>query len=262
MIGLILGTAEGKNILSLLNEFTKDILVSTATVYGGDLLKDYKYILINTKPLNLDALKDLLIINNISLLIDASHPYATEITTNCKTVCAELNINYLRYERASVAERYRNNERVIFLNSYENLKDKMATIEALGTEENVILNTTGSKNIGKILSLGILNRIVHRVLPSVRVMKECLELGVKVDDIIAIKGPIGYDLNVGFIRQYNAKALILKDSGLQGGTEEKIKAALSEGLYVFVIERKKEEFKNVFYSEESLVKYIKENNLY
>ena len=43
MIGLILGTVEGKKILSLLNKFTEDIFVSTATEYGGELLKNYKY---------------------------------------------------------------------------------------------------------------------------------------------------------------------------------------------------------------------------
>ena len=76
-------------------------------------------------------------------------------------------------------------------------------------------------------------------------------------NIIAIKGPVGYELNKGFIRQYDAKAIILKDSGVQGGTQEKIEAALSENIYIFIIERKKETFENAFNSEESLVKYIK-----
>ena len=40
MIGLILGTSEGKKLLSLINKYTEDIFVSTATEYGGELLKE------------------------------------------------------------------------------------------------------------------------------------------------------------------------------------------------------------------------------
>lgn len=39
MIGLILGTSEGKEILDLLNKFTDDILISTATQYNGEIGK-------------------------------------------------------------------------------------------------------------------------------------------------------------------------------------------------------------------------------
>ncbi len=42
MIALILGTSEGREILSLLNKFTDNILISTATAYGGEILKNYK----------------------------------------------------------------------------------------------------------------------------------------------------------------------------------------------------------------------------
>ncbi|MBC8061190.1 MAG: cobalt-precorrin-6A reductase [Clostridiaceae bacterium] len=262
MIGLILGTSEGKNILSLLNEFTEDILITTATAYGGDILKEYKYKTLNTKPLDIDGLKDLFMKQAISTLVDASHPYATEITSNCKKVCEDMQIEYLRYERPSISDKYINSNKFISANSYEELIDKIISIKELEGRDGVILNTTGSKNIDKIMSWKLLNRIVHRVLPSSAVIKECLDLGVAIEDIIAIKGPIGYELNLGFIKQYKAKGIILKDSGILGGTEEKIKAALHENIYIFVIERKKEQFKNIFYSEKELVSYIRKNNLY
>lgn len=262
MIGLILGTSEGKEIVSLLNKFTDDILISTATTYGGELLENYRYKYLNTKPLNCEELKQLLLTHKVSALLDASHPYATEVSTNCEKVCLDLNIIYLRYERSRVAEKYRYNEKIIFVSDYEKLSDIINNLDELKGKENVILNTTGSRNIRKLLTLGIPNRIVHRVLPSVEVMKQCIEWGVKIEDIIAIKGPIGYELNIGFIKQYKAKAIILKDSGLAGGTEEKIKASIAQQIYIFVIERKKEQFENVFHNERLLVEYIKENNLY
>lgn len=262
MIGLILGTSEGKEILDLLNKFTDDILISTATQYGGELLQSYKYKYLNTKPLNSEQLQKLLFDHKVSVLLDASHPYATEVSTNCEKVCRKLNIVYLRYERPKVAEKYRENKSVIFVSDYEELSEAIKNIDQLKGSESVILNTTGSKNIAKLLTLGIENRMVHRVLPTVASMKQCFDNAVKIEDIIAIKGPIGYDLNIGFIKQYNAKAIILKDSGLRGATAEKIEAALAQEIYVFVIERENQKHENTFQDEKILVDYIKENNLY
>lgn len=259
MIGLILGTSEGKDIVEGLNKFTDNILISTATAYGGELFKDCKYKFLNARALNLSQLKEMFLKNNIKVLVDASHPYALDISCNCEKLCKELNILYLRYERPSVCDKYRNKDKIIFTCDYEELINKIRSIKEL---KGTILNTTGSKNIDKFISADISNRIVHRVLPSIEVIKKCFQLGVNTEDIIAIKGPIGYELNLGFIEQYNAEGIVLKDSGIQGGTEEKIKAALHKGIYIFIIERKKKAYKNVFYDQEKLVKYIKDKVIF
>lgn len=259
MLALILGTSEGKNILKMLNEFTDDLLISTATSYGGELLKDYKYKYLNTTPLNADGLIKLIKTNKISLLIDASHPYAAEITSNCRTAAKTLNIPYLRYERPSVCNNYKDNKNIIFVESYDELINKIITMKDLNDKNNVILNTTGSKNLKSFINSGVKNRIIHRVLPSEEAIKQCLALNIKIEDIVAIKGPISYELNIGFIKQYNAKAIILKDSGIQGGTEEKILAALNENIYAFVIARKDALYDNIFYNEKQLVDFIKNN---
>ena len=262
MIALILGTSEGRNILSLLNDFTDNILVSTATAYGGDILKTYKYKTLNTKPLDLSDLKEMLIRQGVSVLVDASHPYALDITKNCKEACTELGIKYLRYERPSISEKYLGRDKFITVNNYEELVHEISNIEELNSPDSVILNTTGSRNIHKLMNIEAKSRIIHRVLPAEDIIKYCLDLGVTIEDIVAIKGPISYELNLGFISQYNAKAIILKDSGKQGGTEEKIQAAVHKNIYVFVIEREKQKFEHIFYNEEQLTQYVKENNLY
>jgi precorrin-6A/cobalt-precorrin-6A reductase len=265
LIGLILGTSEGKKILSLLNEFTQDLFVSTATAYGGELLKEYKFKELNTEPLDKATIIKKMGDKKIKVLIDASHPYALEISKNAKEACEFLEIPYLRYERPSVIEKFRQYKNIVEIENYEAFGRIIRKMDNLNSENVTILNTTGSRNIKTIRALELSCRIIHRVLPSVEVMEECFSLGVKVEDIIAIKGPIGYDLNVSFIKEYNAKALLLKDSGVQGGTEEKLSAAVDMGIKAFVIGRKKaestEENTEVFTSEESLVKYIYNNFL-
>ena len=251
MIALILGTSEGKNILSLLNEFTEDIFVSTATSYGGEILKNYKYKVLNTKPLDKAQLSESFKENKVHLVVDGSHPYALEITKNTMEICSELGIEYFRYERPSILEKYKAESLVMEVESYEALKESLKDIKGN------ILNTTGSRNIEKLLNLNLHNRIIHRVLPSVKVMEECLNLGLAVEDIIAIKGPISYELNCAFIKEYEAKAILLKDSGAQGGTEEKLKAAIALGIPAFVIGRKAVNYKKVFYREKDIVDYIR-----
>lgn len=251
MIGLILGTSEGKNIVSLLNEFTDDLFITTATSYGGELLRDFKYKELNAKPLDKEEMKAIIQKNNINIIIDASHPYAVQITRTVKSICRELSIDYLRYERASVIDKYKDEKNVILVNDYEEAFEKLEGIE--GT----VLNTTGSRNIDKFVNWDLDNRVIHRVLPSVSVMEKCIGLGIDIGDIIAMKGPIGYDLNRGFINEYSAVAMILKDSGVQGGTEEKVRAALDLNIMAIVIKRAKEEYSKVFDDEKELVECVK-----
>ncbi|EPY2305324.1 cobalt-precorrin-6A reductase [Clostridium sporogenes] len=250
MIALILGTSEGREILSLLNKFTDNILISTATAYGGEILKNYKYKKLNTKPLNKEELSNMLKENQVNILIDASHPYALEVTKNAREVSKDLNIKYVRYERPSSAEEFKKNKKVVFLEDYKDLN------EALKNIKGNILNTSGSRNMDKILNLKLENRIIHRVLPSVKVLEDCFNLGVKVEDLMAIKGPISKELNKAFIKDYDAKALILKDSGPQGGTKEKILACLECDIYALVIRRKKINYEKEFNNIENLVEYI------
>lgn len=250
MIGLILGTSEGKTILSKLNETTSDILISTATTYGGELLKDYKYKILNDRALSYEELKNLLIDNKVDIIVDASHPYALEISKTSMSIASELNIEYVRYERESTLKDFPKNSQIIEIEDYTDLK------QALGNETGNILNTTGSRNLDKILNLQLPNRIVHRVLPSIKVMEECFNLGIKVEDLIFIKGPISYQFNCAFIKEYQGKVLLTKDSGPQGGTYEKIKAALDMGLKVIVIGRRNMDYGKTFSREDELVQYV------
>ncbi|OAA94761.1 cobalt-precorrin-6A reductase [Clostridium coskatii] len=253
MIGLILGTSEGRKILSLLNEFTSDIFVSTATEYGGELLKEYKYAYMNNKPLDLHDLISELREKGVKVLVDASHPYAVEVTKNVIKACNELNIEYIRYERPSCIEEFKSEDKVVEVKDYDELKLKLKDIN--GT----ILNTTGSRSLDKVLGMGLNNRIIYRVLPSVKVINECYDKNIDLADIIALKGPISYELNCAFIKDYEAEAMLLKDSGREGGTYEKIRACLDCGIYAFIIGRKKMDYNNinVFYNVNELVKYIK-----
>lgn len=249
MIGLILGTSEGKLILNMLNKYTEDILVSTSSAYGGSLLKEYRYKYLNDKPLTKEELKTLLAEKEVRLLIDGSHPYAKEITKNALEVCKELNITYIRYERPSVTEEFLHYENLYYIEDY-------SEISKVVSFKGNILNTTGSRNIKTLINLKLPNRIIHRILPTSQVLGECEELKVPVEDIIAMKGPFSKEINKAFIKDYDIEAILLKDSGVEGGTVEKIQAAMECGKKIILIGRPKVEYPVIFKDLNLLEQYI------
>ncbi|AOR24272.1 cobalt-precorrin-6A reductase [Clostridium taeniosporum] len=249
MIGFILGTSEGKKIISLINRYTDDIAVSTATRYGGELLKEFNIKCLNTKPLNEEEMLTWLNNNNIKVLVDASHPYAQEVTKTALKCCDRLNIKYIRYERLGALENLKDDE-IIRVSNYEEVTDIIKKINGN------ILNSTGSNNFLKFLNLDFNHRIIHRILPSPEILKKMIDNGVKVKDIIAMQGPISSGLEEAFINQYDIKGIITKDSGIQGGVLEKLKAVKKCNIKLIVIEKPKFKYDLEFNDEESLVSFL------
>lgn len=249
MIGFILGTSEGRKILSLINKYTDDIAVSTATTYGGELLKEFNIKVLNTKPLNKDEMLNWIKMNDINLIVDASHPYAQEVTKTVLECSQELRIKFVRYERKGSLEDI-SDDTII------RVKDYYEAIKIIRNIDGNVLNTTGGNNVSKFLDLDFKHRIIHRILPSPKVLGKIVDLGVSIKDIIAMQGPISYELEKAFIHQYKAKAILTKDSGIEGGTLEKYNAAKAENIKLIVIEKPKFVEAISFYNEEELVKYI------
>ena len=249
MIGFILGTSEGRKILSLINKYTEEIAVTTATTYGGELLKEFKIKTLNTKPLNKEEMLNWIKESRIDILVDASHPYAEEVTKTALECANELEIEYVRYERQGSLESIRD-ENIIRVKNYD---------EAIGIIKNIdgnILNTTGGNNVTKFLELNFKYRVIHRILPSPKVLTKIVEAGIKIKDIIALQGPISYELEMAFIKQYGVKAILTKDSGIEGGVLEKYKAARDCKIKLIVIEKPRFTYDLVFNSEEKLIDYL------
>lgn len=249
MIGFILGTSEGKKILSLINKYTDEIAVSTATSYGGQLLEEYKIKDLNTKPLNKEEMIMWIKKNKLNILVDGSHPYAAEVTKNAMECAKELHIKYVRYERLGVLEQITGDDII-------RVKDYDEAIKHIKTLNGNVLNTTGGNNVTKFIDLDFDYRIIHRILPSPNVLSKLVDSGIKIKDIIAIQGPITYELEKAFIKQFDIKAILTKDSGIQGGVLEKFKAARDSNIKTIVIEKTKFNYEVEFNDEDSLVEFL------
>lgn len=251
MIGFILGTSEGRKIVELINKYTDNIAVSTATSYGGQLLSSYKIKDLNTEPLDKIGLSKWIKKNNIKVLVDGSHPYAQEVTKNAIECTKELNIDYVRYDRPGVLESIES-DNIVRVKNYDE------AIEYFKKLNGNILNTTGGNNAAKFANIDFNYRVINRILPSVTVLQRLLDNGIRVKDIIAMQGPISCELEMGFIKQYDIKGILTKDSGIEGGCLEKYKAAENLGVKLIVIEKPKFDYDIQFNDPESLIDYLKD----
>lgn len=234
MIFVLAGTQDGREIVRLLLEQGHDVAASVVSSYGGELLAHAcgQRCLINDKPLDEAALKDYLQEHDIRLLVDASHPYAANISRNAIAVCQALSIPYIRYERDLSKLDY---DRITVVHSYEEAAQAAAS---LGKK---IFLTTGSRNLDKFVHSPALKdcELTARVLPTAEVIGLCESLGLDAGHIVALQGPFSQELNRELFRKYGAEVIITKNSGTIGGTDTKFAAAAELNLPIVLIDRPK-----------------------
>ena len=234
MIFVLAGTQDGREIVRLLLEQGHDVAASVVSSYGGELLAHVcgQRCLINDKPLDEAALKDYLQEHDIRLLVDASHPYAANVSRNAIAVCQALSIPYIRYERDLSKLDY---DRITVVHSYEEAAQAAA---ALGKK---IFLTTGSRNLDKFVHSPDLKdcELTARVLPTAEVIGLCESLGLDAGHIVALQGPFSQELNRELFRKYGAEVIITKNSGTIGGTDTKFAAAAELDLPIVLIDRPK-----------------------
>jgi precorrin-6A/cobalt-precorrin-6A reductase len=234
MIFVLAGTQDGREIVRLLLEQGHDVAASVVSSYGGELLAHAcgQRCLINDKPLDEAALKDYLQEHDIRLLVDASHPYAANVSRNAIAVCQALSIPYIRYERDLSKLDY---DRITVVHSYEEAAQAAA---ALGKK---IFLTTGSRNLDKFVHSPDLKdcELTARVLPTAEVIGLCESLGLDAGHIVALQGPFSQELNRELFRKYGAEVIITKNSGTIGGTDTKFAAAAALNLTIVLIDRPK-----------------------
>lgn len=249
------GTTEGRNVVERLVEIGHFVHVSVATDYGKELLemsngvfREKEQRIVHTGRLSIDQMKALMIEENIDLVVDTTHPFATEVTKNIKQACCDSGKKYMRLLRES--SDCLNKEDFVYVDSMLEAADLLDQ-----TDEKALL-TVGSKELKAFINVKeYKERLFARVLPMEDVMKSCSELGFTGKHLICMQGPFSYELNKAMLQQLSCSYLVTKDSGKEGGLPEKYRAAKDAGATLIVIGRPTEEDG---YSLEELLDTIKE----
>ena len=250
MIFVIAGTEDGRELAGFLLNNGFEVTASVVSSYGKILLERYEGIKINDKKLDEDELVELLLTGDIEVLVDASHPYAVNVSQNAMAACHKANIPYIRYERESVPLTYDN---IFHVATYEE-----AAVKASELGKNIFL-TTGSRNLKTFVESPALKdcNLIARILPTAEVLTECERLGFTPKNIVAMQGPFSTELNVELFKHYQADVIVSKDSGQIGGVDTKLTAAEILNLPVVLIDRPAIHYDNVVSNFDAVVAFYK-----
>lgn len=228
---LFAGTTEGRILAEYLNTLKIATHACVATEYGEHLLLNLDYVETTSTRLTADDMIALMNQETFTTVIDATHPYATVVSSNIQKACKETNTAYYRVIRES-SDLLTKDTHMVFVESVEE-----AVTYLMKTSGNIFV-TTGSKELSKYTRLpDFENRIYARTLSSPNVVKECCELGIQGKHLICMQGPFSTELNYAMLLHTQAKYLVTKESGLPGGFAEKIEAAKQAGITCVIIGR-------------------------
>lgn len=232
------GTTEGRILANWLDDQPGITgVVCVATEYGAEVLTEeswLKHLKVHCGRLNEKEIEMFLEKEKPSLVIDATHPYAREITANIRKACEKYReISYLRCLRESSEERAET--------GMIHVKDMKEAVQYLSETKGNIFLTTGSKELACWKELPeYTERIFTRVLPVEASVHICRELGYSGRHIIAMQGPLSEEMNYVQLKEFQCSYLVTKDGGDTGGFKEKIQAAKRAGAIAVIIDRPKD----------------------
>ena len=224
------GTTEGRQIAEFLNRRKISALICVATEYGEQLLPASDTLDVSHNRLSEPEMESLMREKGSPLVLDATHPYAAEVTENIRKACEQTGSPYVRVLRENTAESMETES--LYAGSVEE------AVTLLEHTKGNILVTTGSKEAEKYTALSdYKKRVFLRVLSLPNVAQQCAALGFEGRNLICMQGPFSMELNAAMLRQLDCKYLVTKMSGSTGGFQEKIEAARSCGCIPVMIGR-------------------------
>ena len=219
------GTTEGRKLAIACELLGIPAYVSVASEYGSDVLGELKVVKVLEGRMNIDEMSAGFKALDISVVYDATHPFATVVKENIKSACEQNEIEYIRVLR---------NITDIDSEDYKLVKSVDEAVDYLTTCEGNVFVATGSKEIAKYKKLD-LSRVYARVLSAVESINACKDIGLEGSHIIAMQGPFSERLNIALMEEYNCKYMVSKQTGNNGGFDEKIEACKQAGVYPIIV---------------------------
>lgn len=227
------GTTEGRMLAEFCAGHSFPADVFTATEYGASLLERTETLRIHAGRLNEEEIGRTFAELKPSLCIDATHPFACEVSAHLRKVCGACGTEYIRVRRDSFQEGEPGQHgEIVRVDSMEE------AASFLSGQEGRILVTTGSKDLKAVSGIrDAAERCYVRVLPSEASIRACAEAGFSGKHVIAMQGPFGEKLNEAMISELMIRWVLTKDSGEEGGCPAKCRAAAKCGAGVVLIGR-------------------------
>lgn len=228
-IWLIGGTQESAQLAIAIAQAQLDCTVSVTTEAAKLLYPPAPQLQVVVEKFNFDRLLEFLQAHQIVRILDASHPYAVEISKLAIAAATHLQIPYLRFERPALVPARAASNRV--LPSFETLLQG----DYLANQR--VLLTIGSKPLPLFKAWQNCATLFARILPSVVALEVALEAGFGPERLVALRPPVPRDIERAFWQHWQISLVVTKASGQPGGEGTKRAVARELGVPLVVIAR-------------------------
>ena len=211
MILVFGGTTEGRKAVEVLEEAGTPYYYSTKT--GEQDIALHHGIRIDG-AMDAAAMTAFCQQHDIRLMVDAAHPFASQLHKTIAQVAASIGIPVIRYERLYPPK----DSSFTWIDDYSQVP----------TDIHTLLATTGVQSISKLKWLELLGvKVIYRILNRESSLLLAYEQGVTDDQLCFYEDELLPD----------AEAILLKESGVSGRFNEKIAAAKEKGMRIIVLKR-------------------------
>ncbi len=213
MILVFGGTTEGRKAVEVLEEGGNAYYYSTKTGEQDITLHHGQRI---DGALDAEAMQTFCGEHDIRLIVDAAHPFASQLHQTIAQVSESLNIPTIRYERI-YPER---DAEITWIEDYSQIPHDIRSL----------LATTGVQSISKLKPLEAAGvKVFYRILNRESSIALAQKQGASPEQLCFYENP--QDMPV------DAEAILLKESGLSGGFSEKVEAAKASGMRIIALKR-------------------------
>lgn len=265
------GTTEGKALAIKLSGEGIACTVCVATEYGELVMPKLSGVEIHTGRMTKNEMETWMREGGYAAVVDATHPFAVEVSSNIREAAKDATLLYLRlkrdtedagrqmtFERNEGAQMWSEGSAGVQTRSEGSAGGRAFSgravwdgsgvqkyffpntaecAKALASVSGNILLTTGSKELAVFAeNPTVRERLYVRVLPGSESIRLCEESQIAGKHIIAMQGPFSEELNAALIRQFSIRCLVTKESGKAGGYEQKLSAAEACGIPVYIIQ--------------------------
>ena len=213
MILVFGGTTEGRKAVEVLEEAGSPFFYSTKTGEQDISLHHGQHI---DGAMDAEAMKTFIDKHQIRLIVDAAHPFASQLHQTIAVVASDRQIPVIRYERIYPPR----DPDIIWIDDYSQVP----------TDIHTLLATTGVQSISKLKWLeekGI--KVFYRILSRESSIILAKEQGATDDQLCFYEDGNKIDVD--------ADAILLKESGLSGCFCEKVAVGRSKGMRIIALKR-------------------------